>query len=393
MKTQPLIMALLIALIAASCSARSVEPLSQVRDVVYVVGESPTIFVVDPNAGRVLAQPSAPPGVKFSPALSGDSSTLFFTSYQPASAIYSLRAPDYTLNRWLDIQLPIGNPVVGAPIGSLWMSGFEIAFAPGRDELFGSGTPIGDSVVAAETPCCLVVFDTLSRKVKASISVGGFKGLTTLPAGPIAPSGGLIATVYSPYDRDVFTRLAVVDPTTRRAFDSLVVPRRGTSTVESVQSFVVAPGGRLVYILGWYGVYAFDLVTRQLAGFLDTSANDMDFGPHLAVSPDASTVYLTTVFETPYGTTRPPTTIRVFDANLIEKAPIALAKQFGTRTPIFHDLVVSRDGRSLYLLAGNRDFFGEGTDRVMVLDLHSGRVTRVVDLGVYAQAQLLLGHD
>jgi hypothetical protein len=320
--------------------------------------------------------------------LSNDSSTLFFTKFDAdGGAIYSLTAPGFTLQRWLDLR-----PPADAPTGALWVSGFEFAFAPGHDELFGLGAVIRDSVFPADKPCCLVVFDTTSRSVKASIGLGAFSGLTALPAGPVAPDGGLVALVSSAYDPAILTWLAVVDPSTRTVIDSLVVPMPKPGMVEEAQSFIAAPGGRRIYILGWFGVYGYDLLTRQLIGFVDTSGSDIDFDPHLAVSPDGSTVYLTTVFEPPYGTPRPPTTVRVFDANLVEQAPIALVHQFGTRTPIFHDVLVSRDGASLYFLAGNRDFFGEGMDRVMVLNLRTREVTRVIQLGVYAQARLLLGH-
>jgi hypothetical protein len=174
--------------------------------------------------------------------------------------------------------------------------------------------------------------------------------------------------------------------------DSLAVPMPNTGAIEVAQSLVVAPGGRRIYILGWFGVYGYDLLTRQLIGIVNTSASGLDFDPHLALSPDGGRAYLTTVFEPPYGTPRTPTTVRVFDENLVEQEPIALVHQFGARTPIFHDMLVSRDGASLYFLAGNRDFFGEGEDRIMVLNLRSREVTRVIPLGVYAQARILLGH-
>jgi DNA-binding beta-propeller fold protein YncE len=386
--TQAHARAMLTILAVTACTTQPSEPKAHHGDIIYVVGESPVIIVVDPRAGRVLAQPSAPAEVKISPVLSNDSSSLFFTQYDVhGGAIYSLTTAGFTIKRWLDLQ------PAEVPTGSLWVSGFEFAFAPGHDDLFALAGVVRDSVLPANTPCCLVVFDTISRSVKGSIGLGTFSGLTALPAGPVAPHGGLVALVYSAYDPAVVTWVAVVDPSTRRIVDSVAVPMPIPGVVEQAQSFVAAPGGRRIYILGWFGVYGYDLLTKQLIGFVNTSSSGMDFGAHLAVSPDGSRVYLTSVFEPTYGTPRPPTTVRVFDANLVEQEPLALVNQFGTRTPIFHDVLVSRDGALLYLLAGDRDFFGEGMDRVMVLNLRTREVTRVIPLGVYALAKLLLGHN
>jgi hypothetical protein len=387
--SQSLARAALTTLAIAACATQPSEPRTSGRDLIYVIGENSEIFVVDPDAGGIVARPAAPAEFKFSPVLSNDSSTLFFTKLDAdGGAIYALTAPGFTIQRWLDLK-----PPADAPASALWISGFEVAVAPGRDELFGYGRAVQDSVFPSDKPCCLVSFDTVSRSVTASIGLTAFSGLTALPAGPVAPAGGLAALVYSAYDSSILTWLAVVDPSAKKVIDSVAIPMPIGRVIERAQNIVAAPGGRRVYVLGWYGVYGYDLLTHQLIGFVNTSANDLDFGPHLAVSPDGSRVYFTTVFEAPYGTTRPPTTIRVFDANLVEQAPITLEHQFGSRTPIIHDLLVSRDGASLYFLAGNRDFFGEGMDRVMVLNLRRGEVTRVVQLGVYAQARLLLGHN
>ena len=105
--THPFVRALLSTLaMAAACTTQPSEPGAGSGDVVYVVGESASLFVVDPRAGRVLAEPSAPPELKLTPVLSNDSSTLFFTMYDSTSAIYSLTAPGFALQRLLDLTPP-----------------------------------------------------------------------------------------------------------------------------------------------------------------------------------------------------------------------------------------------------------------------------------------------
>jgi len=141
-------------------------------------------------------------------------------------------------------------------------------------------------------------------------------------------------------------------------------------------------------MIGFDGVYGYDLVTHRLFG----SVSDKSYDTHVAVSPDGSRVYITSVPFPVYGVAPAPNAVRVFDRNLVEQAPISFTRQFGDRTPVLRGVLVSRDNESLYLQAGDRDFFGEGMLRVLVLNLTTGSVTRIISTGVYGRATMILGH-
>jgi hypothetical protein len=309
---------------------------------------------------------------------------LFFTGYsEGGGTIYAMHAGAFTVEPWYQLKFP---PDVAA--GSVWDFGDALAVAPGRGELYDGSALIGtldpgDTLSSGR----VAIFDTASHSLKDSFGPINAGGLSALPPGPVAPAGGLIAFTFVGPDAASLCSMIVIDPATRTVIDSISVPRPPGAGIDYPRSLIVSPDGERVFLIGWNGIYGFDLVTRRLLGFVQTMA----YETRLAISPDAARVYLISntieVLDSPH----PSTTIRVFDRDFSEEAPLTLGEQFGDRAPVLHDLIVSRDNRFLYLEAGNRDFFAQGMLRVLVLDLHTGLVVRSTSLGVYGQGRMILG--
>jgi hypothetical protein len=395
--TRPSLLCLLALTTIAACSQASASA-SSTRDVIYAFGESHSMFVLDPNSGRILAQPGPLPAEKYSPVLSSDSSTLFFAARDATgAAIYALDAHSFTVQRWLELKHP-----PNVPNDSLWITGGQLAVAPGGGDLYAGDGIVGNT--SNHRPSYIqrvAIIDTASRTVEGSLGPLYSRVLTALPAGPVAPRGALIAMIYSPYVRGILSWLVVIDPLTRTVIDSIAVPMPAGEIAGEPHDIVPAPDGRRVYLIGFQGIYGYDLVARQLFRRVDVAS----FDTHLAVSPDGSRVYLIN-----NGTSTPgvvgrsafpappaapvPTTIRVFDASLVEQAPISLATPGNLRVPvlILHDIAVSRDNASLYLQAGNRKFFAEGMLRVLVVNLSTGKIAHVIPLGVWSRGMLVVGN-
>jgi hypothetical protein len=367
-----------------ACSDAS-GPGSHTGDIIYVLGETHTVFVVDPRKGDILAAAGPVPEQLLSPVMSSDSSTLFFTGYgEGGAAIYAMHAGAFTVEPWYQLKFP---PDVAA--GSVWDMGGALAVAPGRGELYDGSALIG-TLESGDTSASgrVAIFDTASRSLKDSFGPISAGGLSALPPGPVAPAGGLIAYTFVGLDPVTLCSMIVIDPATRTVVDSIAVPRPPGAGSDYPRSIIVSPDGERVFLVGWYGIYGFDLVTRRLLGSVQTMA----YETRLAISPDATKVYLISNTIAVLDSPHPSTTIRVFDRDLSEEPPLTLGKQFGDRAPVLHDLIVSRDNRSLYLEAGNRDFFGQGMLRVLVLDLRTGLIVRATSLGVYGQGRMILGH-
>ena len=362
----------------AGCTSVS-APVEGGRDLVYVIGRRHSIAVVNPRPGSIVAHVGSLPEILVAPVLSPDSSTLYFNAFTGGrSSIFALDAHSFVVRPWLRLlqESEVSND-------SLWVVGNQLAFAPEGGELFADAVVMDTSNHSPFRVSRLAVIDTVTGSVRTSFGPLSVGSLISLPAGPVAPYGALIGMVRPPSFATGLTMLEVVDPMSGTIVDSSVVPQFGDFDFPA--SLVSSPDGRRVYILGFKSVHVYDLLTHQLLG----AATETSFDTHLAVSPNGAKVYL---FANPLptsGARAPPTSVRVFDADLVEAPSLTFTRQFGVEVPALHDIGVSSDNSLLYLEATNRR---DGMDVLLVMNIATGMVVRSIQLGPFGGEKLLVGH-
>jgi WD40-like Beta Propeller Repeat len=380
------------------------------HDVLYVFTESPTLFVIDPAVGRVIATPALSAPHRTSPVFSSDSSTLYFTSEDSsAGGVFALDTRSFAVRRVLD-----GKRLGLRSEDSLKLFGFMLATAPGRGELFdGSGMVHDRPRAFPQSTQRIVAIDTALGAVTSASTALSIMSLTPLPAGPAAPKGALIILpLGTPRARDMVGSLVLFDPASHRVIDSLSIPKYTPGTepsgsvpfaTELVRSVVPSPDGRRVYVLAWNSVYGFDLVTRKLFAVIHASCYD----GRVAVSPDGTRVYFVedkfdpgprVISRFPAAPRMPfvlpPSRIRVFDANLVEGSSIPFGVQFTPDSPATRPLsiVVSRDNASLYLTATEPGSHGKGELHLLVMSAASGKIVHDIPMGVRGGGSVLVGN-
>lgn len=388
-----------LALLTGAGCSQTFAPGPHSSDVLYVFGSGSSLFVIDPATGRVVARPGPVPDGKRSPVFSADSSTLYFEAGDAnGSAIYALNTRTFGVEPWFPLR-----DIRHVPNDSLWIGGGELAVGPGVSNLYdGQAILIDRSVSSPFYIQRVVSIDTGSRTVTASLGPIYSAELVTLPAGPVAPRGALLALVPG-RGHSVLGWLVVIDPATNAVTDSIALPMPAPNTFDEALHIVPSPDGRHVYVTGLFGMYAYDLESRQLL----TALSFPSYDARIAVSPNGSSVYLISNPRDfapqivgggghPQPTPLPPlasTAIRVFDANLIEQSPISFAHVFSGRTKlVLRDAVVSRDNQWLYATGSNTTSYADGTLRVLIIKLATGTITHDLSLGISGQGRLFVGH-
>jgi hypothetical protein len=407
--TRSFLLALVVFATSLACS-HSVNVAPRAREMLYIFPDSPTLFVVDPSAGRVIAAPGPVPHGRLAPVFSSDSSTLFFAAGDSSEdGIFALDSRSLAIHRVLDLRHSSRRSA-----DSLKVFGALLAIAPNAAELYDGSAEVHDRPGQyPEYTQRIAKIDATSGEVSVASDPLSIMSLTPLPAGPVAPKGALIVLPLGyPRDRTTLGWLVLFDPVSRKVLDSLAVPKYmpGTEPADSVpyvteyaRSVVPAPDGRHVYVLGWDGIYGYDLVTRHLFAVVRAPS----YNGHLALSPDGRTVYFVedVVLPSPMIVSRAPAVptppvaapsskIRVFDASLVEGQSIPFGVQFAPKTPSTrpYAIAVSRDNMALYLTASTPGALGNGILHVLVLNLATGRIVHDIPLRVRGAATVFVGH-
>jgi hypothetical protein len=380
------------------------------REVLYIFPDSPTLFVVDPASGRVIAAPGPVPHGRSAPVFSSDSSTLYFSAGDSSEdGIFALDSRSLTVHRVLDLRHSGFRKQ-----DSLRIFGDLLATAPNSTELFdGTGMVHDRPGQYPEYTQRIAAIDIVSGEVSIASDPLSVMSLTPLPAGEAAPKGGLIVLPLNlPIQRELLGWLMLYDPVAHAEIDSFPVPSYmpGTDAPDTIpyvteyaRRVVTAPDGRHVYVLGWNGIYGYDLVTRNLFAIVHAPSYD----GRLALSHDGTTIYFLEDIVRPVpmiasrAPVRPPppaaaqpSRIRVFDAQLVEGTSIPFGAQF---TPGFpstrpYAIAVSGDDSMLYLTANTPGRPRPGNLHVLVLKLATGKIVRDISLHALGGAGVFVGH-
>ncbi len=290
------------------------------------------------------------------------------------------------------------------PNGSLWIGGGELADGPTGSTLYDGEAFAVDSLNHFLTPPQRVVLiDTTSRTVTSSLGPIYSSALVTVQPGEFAPHGALIALLPG-RPPSALGWLTEIDPESHAVTDSIRIPMPASPEVETALQIVPSPDGRHIYLTGFDGLYAFDLVTRQLIGAVHFSSYDA----RLAVSAHGDRVYLlSNPIDVPQiivgGGGRPvplpvppvsPTVIRVFDENLVEQSPIHVHHLLsGKSVLLLRYAAVSNDGKWLYATGSMTTSYADGLLRVFVIELSNGTIAHEIPLELSGEGSIFVGRS
>jgi DNA-binding beta-propeller fold protein YncE len=362
------------------------EPLGEA--VLVFGGEGSRLSVVDGTTGRIAATPGPVARSKRANALAPDGSTAYVTllgeTHGNELAALSLPAGRF---RW---RLALTDP------------GNEAATLVDGLELYGSAlatTPDGARLVISHAlrpadrarvldSARVALLDLTTRHVLATVGPLSVNpdGLATLPAGPAAPRGAVLA--IGARKRGVSPSLDwlfVLDPETLAATDSAALTPAAADAGGTLRRLVVAPDRRRVYLLARDGeLIAYDLVDRAVVG-----RSHAPPGAWLAVAPDGQRVYASdpgSFIDSP-GSGK----LFVFDGTLAPLGAIDLGTAAAVNgfPPATHGLAVSRDGARLYVASGTASvgpLYGPQPQRLLVVDVAQRTILHATALGDYGPA-------
>lgn len=224
-------------LVLLACSDAS-SPGTSKGDVIFAVGgESNRVVVVNAGTGAVIERPGPIPNNAYSPVLSADSSTLYFSGSDSAtSAIYALSTTTLTLRRVIDLAF------INLPIrpDSLLFVGDELAIAPGDPTLYDGSAISLELPQQAGLNRLIAAIDPASGMVSWTIGPVATYSVAGLPVGPAAGSGTLIA-VGPPVLDGTFARIFIIGPGATYPNQILALP--GNVPADFAQPITITPSG------------------------------------------------------------------------------------------------------------------------------------------------------
>ena len=362
-------------------------------DLVLVVGgEGSSVALVDGAQERVVSWVLSVPRFKGDGAVAPDaSSALFVAGDGTGGWVFAVHARSLVSNRQARIDGP------GAPhaIDSVYVDADALTFSPDGTRLFAAEAfpknpwtalpPPDGEFVAVLNPEVTTVLARIGP-----LQVRDTFGLATLPAGPAAQNGAILAVGsrlrQGPGAGNTVDHLWVIDPTTYTITDSLQPepdPPAGRDVL--LTQVVASPDGQHAYVVSDAGViYDCDLVAHTVVA----SAPARGTG-QLAIAPDGRALYLTDhgdYFDTP-GSGE----IFVYGSDLSPRPTIDLRPAFGGGVPVTTGVAASPSDNLLSVATGTGSLgptYGTQPLQLLIIDL-TGRVPiRKVPLHEFGTATL-----
>ncbi|MFL5576082.1 MAG: YncE family protein [Gemmatimonadaceae bacterium] len=375
-------------LLALAACHSGTDPAPAIGEAVLVVGgEGDRLALVDGTAGRVVARPGPVARTKSAAALAPDGSVAYL-SLLGASKGNELAAlePRSGRFRW---RLALTDPGSTATrVGGFLVYGSALGVSPDGARIFLGNALRPEDQAHPLDSARVAVLDAATRRLVGTLGPLSVMpdGLATLPAGPAAPHGAVLAVAAR--RRGVSPSLDwlfVIDPATLAVVDSAAVTAPADDAGGTLRRLVVAPDGRRVYLVSrGGGLVAYDPAARAVVGRAQ--------GPEqawLAVAPDGQRLYASDpgTFAAPGGGR-----VLVFGPELQSLGAIDLSAAAAVDgvPPSTHGLAVSRDGARLYVAAGTASAGGYPAQpqRLLVVDVAQGTLGRAVALDDYGPARV-----
>lgn len=390
-RTSRRVLAVVACAFIASCG-ETLAPRGRGDLIVVVGGEGSTVAIVDGAREEVVARVSPVPRFKGIGAVSPDQGTALFAAGDGTGGwIFDVQARSLISKREARIDAP-GSPY---PTDSVYVDAYAMAFSPDGTTLFAAGAfptnpwanlppPDGEFIAVLNTQLTTVL--ALIGPLQARQSFG----LATLPEGPAAPHGAILAVGsrrrQGEGSGNTIDQLWVIDPTTYAIIDSLQPePNPAAGRDVLLTQVVASPDGQHAYVISDAGViYECDLAAHA------TIASAPAFGTgQLAIAPDGQTLYLTDqgdYFDTP-GSGQ----VFVYGPDLSLRPSIDLRPAFGGGVPATHGIAVSPSDTLLYVATGTGSLspnYGPQPLQLLIIDLTGHTPIRKVPLHDYGTATL-----
>lgn len=340
---------------------------------------------------RVAARLAPIPRFKGPDARTPDRRTALFSAGDGTGAwIFDVHAQSLSFSRKARIDAP------GAtyPIDSVYVDAYAMAFSPDGTRLFVSSAfldpwpilppPNGEFIAVLNAQLTTVLARIGPLQARETF------GLATLPPGPAAPHGAILAVGSRLRQGEVpgntVDQLWVIDPTTYAITDSLQPepdPPAGRDVL--LTQVVASPDGQHAYVVSDAGViYECDLVAHAAVASAPVRGTGQ-----LAIAPDGRTLYLTDhgdYFDTPgFGQ------VFVYGSDLSPRPSIDLRPAFGGGVPVTTGIAVSPSDTLLYVATGTGSLgpnYGPQPLQLLIIDLTGHTPIRKVPLHDYGAATL-----
>lgn len=378
--------------VAAPSCGDALTPRGDGDWVVVNGGEASSIAIVDVTDARVAAHLASIPRFKGAGVAAPDrTSSLFKAGDGTGAWIFDVRAQSLTSAQTARIDAP------GATfaVDSTYVDAYALAFSPDGSKLFAAGAFAASPWANPPPPDgeFLAVLNPQLTTVLARIGPLQARqtfGLATLPAGPAAPHGAILAVGsrlrQGAGPSSTIDRLWVIDPTTYTITDSLQPEPDPPAGQDALLTQVVAsPDGQHAYVVSdAHVIYECDLVSHTTVA----SAPARGTG-QLAMAPDGETLFLTD--EGDYFDTPGSGQVFVYGSDLSPRPSIDLRPTFGGGVPATHGVAVSPSDTLPYVATGTGSLgpnYGPQPLQLLIIDLTGHGPIRKVPLHDYGTATL-----